>query len=87
MATFILTNAEEIELAALYRTNYLNQQQLADYFKCSVPTVRKVLKAKGVTRQRTLITIPQARLLEYCQKHSITLLEIHRWNEGGLHAA
>ncbi len=87
MAIWILSEAEQLEIAALYRTNYLTQRQLAEYFHCSTSTINKVVRRFEIQKQRTLITIPQARLLEYCSKHNITLLEIHRWNEGGLHAA
>lgn len=87
MAVWILSEAEQLEVAALYRTNYLTQGQLAKHFGYSVPTIAKVLRLKGVTKVRTPITIPQARLLEYCQKHNITLLEVYRWNEGATHAA
>ena len=87
MAVWVLSEAEQLEVAALYRTNYLSQGQLAEHFGCSVPTIAKVFRLKGVTKIRTPITVPQARLLEYCQQHNITLLEVYRWNKGAAHAA
>lgn len=87
MAIWILSEAEQLEVAALYRTNYLTQRQLAEHFGCSASTIAKTLRLKGVTKVRTPITIPQARLLDYCKKHNITLLDVYRWNEGATHVA
>lgn len=79
MAIFILTEAEQLEIVSLYRTGYLTQLQLAEYFNCSTGTISRVLRQADCVRQRVKITIPQARLLDYCMDHSITLVQIHRW--------
>ena len=81
MAIFILTTAEQLEIVSLYRTGYLTQLQLAEYFNCSTGTISRVLRQAKCARQRARITLPQARLLEYCQKYNITLVQIHRWRE------
>ena len=79
MAIFILTDAEQLEIVSLYRTGYLTQAQLAEYFNCSTGTISKVLRQAKCISQRVRPTILEARLLEYCKKHKITLGHIHNW--------
>lgn len=78
MAVWILSEVEQVELVALYRTGYLTQKQLGDYFNVSSNTVGKVLRLRNVPRDRAQVTVPQACILDFCKRHNLNLLKIQQ---------
>lgn len=73
MAVWILSDAEQTALCALYAPGLLSQRTLAEYYGVSANTIGRVLKEHSVAKVKTRLHVEQMQLLQYLQENNLTL--------------
>lgn len=67
MTVCCLSTRQQHEIAVLYKTGYLTQVTLADYYNVSPSTINKVLDYYGLTRKRPRLSVDQAKMLNFLE--------------------
>lgn len=76
MAVECLTQAQKIEVGALYGQDFYTQEVLAGLYGVSTSTINKALREMGKTKPRFKLNPEQAQILHFVKQNKLTITKL-----------